>query len=162
MMLSVRSMRKEDLGVVVQIHRECFPLDNSTLEDARQWIGASWRATPRTAYFVLMNEEGQIGGYILWMEKGGFRKEAVLDLEQIGVTPLWRGQGGGHLLITESLKWLKDYLVLQERVLKLVTVTTSANNEAQSLYESALGAVVEATIFDLYVGNEVIMVARKP
>mgnify|MGYP001594815292 CR=1 FL=1 len=161
-MFTVRSMRKGDFPVVSQLNRECFPKDNSTLSDAREWISASWRAAPRTSYFVLEDEQGQVIGYILWLEKGGFRKEAVLGLEQIAVAVSSRGKGAGRLLVTKSLEWLKDGLALQERTLKLVEVTTGTTNEAQRLYESTLGAVVVATISDLYAGDEVIMVARNP
>ncbi len=161
-MFTVRSMRKEDLGMVARLSRECFPKDNSTLADAREWVEANWRATPRTAYFVLTNEEGQIGGYILWLEKGGFRKKAVLELEQIAVTASLRGHGAGRLLIERSLVWLKDRLALQGRTLKLVEVTTAATNEAQRLYRSTLGAKVECVIRDLFVGDEAIMIARNP
>ena len=161
-MFTVRSMRKGDFPVVSQLNRECFPKDNSTLSDAREWISASWRAAPRTSYFVLEDEQGQVIGYILWLEKGGFRKEAVLELEQIGVTSAWRGRGGATLLIKESLKEIGRLLAAKGRSLKLVEVTTAASNEAQRLYSSALGAVVAATISDLYAGDEVIMVARNP
>lgn len=161
-MFSVRPMQEGDLDVVVHIHRECFPEDNSTLEDARDWVWANWRAVPRTSYFVLVDKLGQVGGYILWMERGGFRREAVLELEQIAVTSAWRGMGGGRLLITEGLRELKDYLSLQERTLKLIQVTTGATNESQHLYRSTLGAEVEAIIHDLFGEDEVVMIARDP
>ncbi|MCH7828837.1 GNAT family N-acetyltransferase [Patescibacteria group bacterium] len=153
-------MRKEDLGIVAQLNKECFPEDNSTLTDAREWIEANWKAAPRTSYFVLIDEEGQVEGYILWLEKGGFRKEAVLELEQIAVIPSQRGRGGGRTLIQQTLPQLKERLALQGRTIKLIEVTTAADNEAQRLYRDTLGAEVEATIHDLFRGNEVIMVAR--
>lgn len=162
-MFTVRSMHEEDLPVVSQLNKECFPGDNSTLSDAKEWISASWRAAPRTSYFVLEDEQGQVIGYILWLEKGGFRKEAVLELEQIGITSSWRGKRGATFLIRESLGAVKKLLENQGRKLKLVEVTTAADNEtAKHLFCSTLGAEVEAIISGLYVEDEVIMVAREP
>ena len=161
-MFTVRPMREEDIGKVAELNKECFPEDNSTLEDAQKWVGANLRAAPRTSYFVLEDEQRQVIGYILWLEKGGFRKEAVLELEQIGVSGSLRGQGGGKLLIRESLDTLKVRLLSEERSLHLVEVTTAADSEAQRLYRDTLGAEVEATIRDLFLGDEVIMVARNP
>lgn len=162
-MFTVRSMREEDLGIVAQLNRECFPRDNSTLADARKWTEASWKAAPRTSCFVLVDEKEQVGGYILWLEKGGFRKEAVLELEQIGVSNSLRGQGGGTLLIRKSLKELKERFAFQGRTIKLIEITTAADNEAQRLYESALGARRVTIIPNLFGGkDEVVMIARDP
>jgi ribosomal protein S18 acetylase RimI-like enzyme len=161
-MFIVRPMQEGDLQQVSQLNRECFPEDTSSLEGARDWVEATWRATPRTTYFVLMNAGGQIGGYILWMEKGGFRKSAVLELEQIGVTSTWRGKGCAKSLIQESIRAMKARLEVQGRILKLVEVTTSTDNKAQRLYANTLGALAVATIRDLFDDDEIIMVARNP
>ena len=162
-MFTVRSMQEEDLGIVAQLNRECFPGDNSTLADARKWIEASWKAVPRISCFVLVDEKGQVGGYILWLEKGGFRKEAVLELEQIGVADSLRGRGRGKLLICESLSALKARLLGERRSLHLVEVTTGVGNEAQRLYRDTLGAEIEATIRGLFgEKDEVVMIARDP
>lgn len=163
-MFIVSSMKKKDLAVIAQINRECFPKDNADLNEALLWVKASWKAAPRTSCFTLTDEQGKIGGYIIWLEKGGFRKSAVLELEQIGVISSWRGKGGAKNLIRISLQVIKERLKTEGRTLKLVEVTTAADNAAQRLYKSTLGAVVVATISDLYEdeGEEIIMVARNP
>ena len=136
-MLSVRQISTGDLEAVVRIHRECFPDDGRGTKASRAWILANARAYPINSYFVLLGE-GVIIGYILWAEKGGFRKEAVLELAQIGVTASSRGQGGGEFLINESFKEVQLRLDDKDRRVELVLVTTSTSNEAQRLYEHAV------------------------
>ena len=63
-------------------------------------------------------------------------------------------------LIKESLSLFSEQLSLRGSSLKHVLVTTRADNYAQSLYESALNAKVEATITNLYSADDVLMIAR--
>jgi ribosomal protein S18 acetylase RimI-like enzyme len=75
----------------------------------KKWIKCNFKVFPRMQYFVAQFK-GKVLGYILWVEKGGFRKNAVLELEQIAVHPDYRGIGIGTKLIKESLKELKNHL----------------------------------------------------
>jgi ribosomal protein S18 acetylase RimI-like enzyme len=93
-------------------------------------------------------------------QKSGFRPEVVLELEQVAVLPKHHGQGVGRELIEESLPFVRDHLAKQGSTLKHIIVTTRADNHAQKLYRSTLGAEVEATIVNLYSADEVFMVAR--
>ena len=88
--------------------------------------------------------------------KERFRAQAVLELEQIAVTPEHRRRGIAEALIRRSLSEVEKHL----ETLKAVVVTTRADNAAQKLYRKTLGAEVEATIASLYSGDEVLMVAR--
>ncbi|CCN70093.1 3-oxoacyl-(Acyl carrier protein) synthase (fragment) [Vibrio nigripulchritudo SFn118] len=101
-------------------------------------------------------------GYIIWVQKSGFRPEAVLELEleQLAVSPKSQGQGIGRMLIKKSLPLVKEQLSSQGSVLKHILVTTRADNFAQKLYQSKLGAQVETTISNLYSADEVLMIAR--
>lgn len=101
-----------------------------------------------------------LGSGYIWNQKSGFRSEAVVELEQIAVLPSHHGKGIGSSLIEETLPLVKYQLTKQGSVLKHVTVTTRADNHAQKLYRDILGAEVEATIANLYSGDEVLMVAR--
>jgi ribosomal protein S18 acetylase RimI-like enzyme len=112
-------------------------------------------------YFVA-EEAGTISGFILWTEKSGFRTEVILELEQLGVLPEKQGLGIGETLIRKSLPLVADELVKRGARVKAVLITTRSDNDAQRLYRKALGAEVEATISNLYSGDEVIMVARNP
>ncbi|MBR9707445.1 MAG: GNAT family N-acetyltransferase, partial [Candidatus Diapherotrites archaeon] len=103
----VRRAFKFDLPHIARIHSEVFPTDG----DSNQWISANFKAFPRNQYFVAIINS-KIVGYILWMEKGGFRDAAVIELEQIGITRNCQGFGVGSTLVNESLlemeKWIKS------------------------------------------------------
>ena len=151
-------MRKDDIASMVKIYLDCFKgMKNS--EDVKKWIICNFNAYPRMQYFVA-EVENRVVGYILWVEKGGFRKEAVLELEQIGVLSDFRGKGIGSKLVIESLEEMKKYLNDRGSRLKLVEVTTGTSNQAQKLYSKTLNAKPECTIRDLYRGDELIMIAR--
>ncbi len=110
-------------------------------------------------YFVA-EAAGQIAGYIHWTQKSGFRPEVVLELEQLAVDPASQGQGIGRRLIVDSLPLVRAQLREREAHLKHVMVTTRTDNHAQELYRRTLGVEVEATLQDVYSGDEVIMIVR--
>lgn len=161
MNFTVRRMNEVDIYGVAKLNQECFSGNRDNSEMAALWISSNFAAYPRMQYFVAEDESG-IVGYILWMEKGGFRKEAVLELEQIGVAASQRGKGIGIKLIEESLREIKKFLADQGRRLKLVEVTTGTENEAQRLYKKTLGAEPECIIKELFRGDELVMIARNP
>ena len=129
------------------------------IADAKKWASCNFSAYPRAQYFVAKTK-GKISGYILWIEKGGFRKEAVFELEQIAVAKDFQGQGIGTQLIEESLLEIKKYLKKRGSILKAVEVTTGTDNKAQGLYKKTLGAEIECVVKNLFRGDEVIMIAR--
>jgi len=151
----IRRMESSDVAAVVAVHTQSFPRQLNSEE----WILCNFRAYPRIRIFVA-HADKKIVGYIQWMEKSGFRKEVVLELEQIAVLPEWRNQGIGSYLINSSLTLVKEELTQRESVLKHVVVTTRKDNEAQKIYRETLSALVEATIPDLFSADEVIMIAR--
>ena len=148
-------MFPSDVAAVAALHRKTFPRQSLS----EQWIRCNLAAHPKTKLFVA-EVTGSIRGFILWSEKSGFRESVVLELEQISVDPSHQGQGIGSRLIAESLPIVRTELTGRDAELKAVLVTTRADNEAQSLYRTQLGAEAEATIKDLYSADEVIMVAR--
>jgi len=154
----VRRMREGDIDGMVRVYLDCFRgmRDPKLVEE---WMMCNYRAYPRMQYFVA-EKDGRVVGYILWVEKGGFRKEAVLELEQIGVLKEFRGKGIGSRLVLESLKEMRRYLNERGSKLKLVEVTTGTSNKAQRLYEKTLKAKPECVIRNLYRGDELIMIAR--
>jgi ribosomal protein S18 acetylase RimI-like enzyme len=95
-----------------------------------------------------------------WIQKSGFRKEVVLELEQLAVRPDSQGQGVSTALIQESLGQVARMLKGGGACIKNIVVTTRTDNHAQRLYRKVLGAAPEAVIKDLYSADEVIMVAR--
>ena len=157
--MKIRPATASDLAPIAAIHAEAFVRQ----ERSSEWIECNYRAYPLKRIFVA-EIAGQIVGYASWGEKSGFRKEAVLELEQIAVSRPHQGKGIGYMLILESLEAVKHAigeLGEQGAVVKSVLVTTGSNNEAQRLYNKAIGSQVVAKIPNLFSASadEVILVA---
>ena len=153
--VSVKRMRSADLPLAAEIHRLAFVRQTRSEE----WLRSNLNAEPKTLCYAAFYGAHCVG-YIIWSQKAGFRPEAVLELEQIAVRPDHQGKGIGKALISRSLPGVARSLEAQGSTLKHILVTTRADNHAQQLYRSLLGAEVEATISGLYSADEVIMVAR--
>lgn len=151
--MKIRFMEDTDLKGASQVHKSAFVRQQRSYE----WLRCNLNASPRFLNFVA-ESNGEIVGYIIWVQKSGFRPEAVL--EQLAVSPKSQGQGIGRTLIKKSLPLVKEQLSSQGSVLKHILVTTRADNFAQKLYQSTLGAQVETTISNLYSADEVLMIAR--
>ena len=151
----VREMTEADIAAAAAIHQAAF---NRQLDSAA-WVTCNFKAYPRILYFVA-ELNGAVVGFIEWIQKSGFRKEVVLELEQLAVRPDAQGQGVGTALIQESLGQVALMLKRRGACIKNIVVTTRTDNHAQRLYRKALGAAPEAVIKDLYSADEVIMVAR--
>jgi len=147
---------EQDIASVSIVHSEAFKRQLSS----NKWITCNFMAYPRIMMFVAMNDENRIVGFIQWLQKSGFRKESVIELEQIAVLPNFQGQNIGAQLISQSLEHVKEYLLSHNSILKAVIVTTRSDNLAQRLYEKTLDAKVSACIKNLYSADEVIMIAR--
>ena len=151
----IRFMGFTDLEDAAQVHKLAFPRQKYSFE----WLQCNLNAAPRFLNFVAVVND-QIVGYIIWVQKSGFRSEAVVELEQLAVEPNFQGQGIGRKLIKESLSLVKEHLVKNGSTLKHILVTTRADNFAQQLYKDTLGAEIETTISNLYSADEVLMIAR--
>ncbi len=149
-------MHEEDIHAVAKVHAKQF----ARQKDSVRWISCNFAAYPRIMMFVSRDEQDNVVGYIQWIQKSGFRKESVIELEQIAVLEKHQSKGIGTLLIEKSLKYLKDYLADTNSSLKAILVTTRTDNLAKSLYEKVLKAKEIAVIKDLYSHDEVIMLAK--
>ncbi|HEU5280800.1 MAG TPA: GNAT family N-acetyltransferase [Gammaproteobacteria bacterium] len=148
-------MHSEDVDAVSKIHAEQFVRQNNS----QQWITCNFAAYPRIMLFVARDEKDKVIGYIQWIQKSGFRKQAVFELEQIAVSGKNQSCGVGTLLIKQSLEQIKNYLRDSHSSLKAVLVSTRTDNAAAKLYETVLGAKKVAEIKSLYSHDEVIMLA---
>lgn len=156
-MIKIIKMQKSDIQSVAKIANQCFK-GYGSFNGAKKWISCNFGAFPRAQYFVA-KEKNVVLGYILWIEKGGFRKESVWELEQVAVSPSCQGRGIGAKLISDSLEIIKKSLKKRGSALKLVEVTTGLH-QAPHLYQKTLGAKKEAIVKDFFRGDEAIMIAR--
>lgn len=155
--MKIRAMIEHDLLDVAKIHKEAF----SRQLYSEQWISCNLKAYPRIRLFVAEDAK-MLLGYVQWIEKSGFRKEVVLELEQIAVLPSKQKQGIGSSLISESLKLIKEELNQRHASIKHVLVSTRTDNDAQKLYKKILNAQPEVIISNLFSADEVLMIARNP
>jgi len=149
----------DDLSAIAQIGSEAFS-GLRPLERGRKWVGACHAAFPRTEYWVAVLD-GSVIGYILWIEKGGFRDSAVIELEQIAVIGNLRGNGIGEKLVKISLRGIEERLAARGSSIKVVEVTTGSEQHAVEFYRRTLGAEVAATIPDYFRGDEFVLLARR-
>jgi ribosomal protein S18 acetylase RimI-like enzyme len=156
--IKISRAEKKDIQKMAEIASESFS-GLKDKKDAIKWITCNFNAFPRMQYFIIKKGK-EAAGYILWIEKGGFRKESVFELEQIAVRKTFQGQGIGSQLVEKSFLEIKNYLKKRKSFLKAIEVTSGSQNQAQKLYKKTLGAKIECVIKDLFRGDEVIMIAR--
>lgn len=150
-------MHQDDVEAVAKIHLQQFPRQ----EYSFKWISCNFAAFPRIMLFVARDEQDRVVGYVQWLQKSGFRKQAIMELEQLAVVTSYQSKGIGTQLIKESLNQIQIYLDDNNSTLKAVLVSTRSNNKAKALYEKALGAEEIAVIKDLYSSDEVLMLAHQ-
>ena len=158
-MINIRDMVSSDIPQASRIHRQAFPHDTLSDSDSITWISTKFLGYPVNRYFVA-SKGNEVIGYILWVEKGGLRNHCVLELEQIGVAPDWRGKGIGTRLINETILEISNCLKTQKRAIKLVEVSTGVSNEVQKLYKDTLGATAACNKRDYYDEDEVVMISH--
>lgn len=158
-MMNIRMMTPSDTDAVAEIHHQAFPTDTDSQSKSKTWIQSKYKGWPINRYFVAHSEQ-EVVGYIMWVEMGGFRQSAVLELEQIAVRASFRGKGIGSQLVDESLATMCNFIVEEKRQLKLVQITTAKTNDAQKLYKKTMGAEICCTKPDFYEDDEVVMIAR--
>ncbi len=151
----IRPMDRADLQAASIVHEQAFSRQKLSFE----WLECNLNGYPRFFSYVA-EYNASIIGYIHWGQKSGFRKEVVLELEQIAVLPVLQSKGVGRQLIRDSLPLVERTLARRQASIKHIMVTTRADNKAQQLYKSELGAEVEAKLTNLYSADEVVMVAR--
>jgi ribosomal protein S18 acetylase RimI-like enzyme len=150
-------MHREDVEAVAKIHAQQF----SRQENSTKWVECNFAAFPRIMLFVARDEKDHIVGYIQWLQKSGFCKQTVMELEQIAVLTSYQNKGIGTQLIKESLDQIQSYLEDSNSKLKAVLVSTRSDNKAKALYEKALGAKEIVVIKDLYSSDEELMLALR-
>jgi len=156
--VAISQLKVDEIDKMVPIYLDAFSGMKSPAL-VKQWMYCNLNAFPQKACFGAWYDSLLLG-YVVWSEKGGFRDEAIWELEQVAVLGQYRRQGIGTRLIHDSLAWIQDDLMKRGGSLKLVMVTTGKTNEFRKLYEKVLGAKEETVIKDLYEGDEQILIAR--
>jgi len=159
-----KNISDDYVNQLVRIHKVCFP-DDATNDEDRETIFKSWNNPPIMNYWAA-KDENELVGYVRWVEHGGIRPDAVIELEQVGIDPQYQEKGVATRLIDTSLLELSRELGTGNRKIKLVYVSTGNDNFAQGLYRKTLGAKVRGKIPGFYEdskinADEVIMTAPR-
>ena len=150
--MNVRKAEIEDIEIISKIYEACFPKELNH----RLWIEASFNSFPRGVYYVI-EQDCIVVGYILWCVKNGFRNGTIAELEQIGIHPMYSGNGFGRSLIESSISKFKLHVESLGHAISSLMVTTSEGNFAESLYISTLGVSRSAVVTGYGSGSEVIL-----
>ncbi len=151
----IKKANELDIKNIVKIYSVCFPGET----DHEVWINACIHSFPKSVYYIAV-EGDSIQGYILWSIKNGFRANAIVELEQIGVHPDQAGKGVGRKLINESFELFKGHITELGLDIGSIIVTTSEGNYAEELYKSTLGVTRNGMITEYGSGNELILFNR--
>lgn len=153
--IKIKQMNKMDIKDVANIHKKVFIRQSKSLK----WIKSNFSAYPKTIYYLACIDE-KIVGYIQYTQKSGFRKDAVIELEQIAILKKYQACGIGTKLISKSLKLLNKKLSKRDAYIKHVMVTTRTDNKAKQLYKKTLNVKQEAVLTNLYSHDEVVLISR--
>ena len=155
LIMQIREIKKSDLKSSSLVHKENFTRHNFSYE----YLECSFNSYPKSLIYIV-EENKNIIAYIIWTQKSGFRKEVVLELEQIAVLKNKQANNVGTELIVSSLKLVKVVLLKTQSRIKHIIVSTRDDNYAKKLYKKVLNVKVETVIKDLYSADEVIMIAK--
>ena len=150
-------MHEQDIDEVSTIHAEQF----SRQTQSHLWVRTNFAAYPRIMLFVARDEKDKVVGYIQWIHKSGFRKQAVIELEQMAILKCYQNQGIATKLILESFDALKSALEDNHCQLKTIIVSTRIDNPAIKIYKKTLGVQDVCIIEDLYSTDEVILMKNR-
>lgn len=151
----VRRANESDIAAIAGVHGDAFPRQL----DSKEWVRATLAAYPRMLAYVLIHD-AQLAGFVFWAQVSGFRRNAIVELDQLAVLSKLRGQGFGERLIEESLALVKSQLDANQQTVKALLAKTASDNKAQQLYGRVLGVKPVAEIDGLFAKPEIVMVAQ--
>jgi ribosomal protein S18 acetylase RimI-like enzyme len=149
--LVIRRAVAKDISAAAKVHELAFPRQTFSYD----WLDCVFRSFPKSQLFVA-ERAGEIVGLIFWTEKSGFRKEAVVELEQIAVHPELQGRGIGIYLILRSVVLVAEKIAERGAKLCHIIGNTRVNNDALKLYKK-LGAQPMGTISGLFTADEMFL-----
>ncbi len=159
--MNIRRMEDDAIEGVARVHQAVF---GARQRHSERWVRLQSQVFPLNQFFVA-TANGEVVGYILWSEIGGFRTDPILELRQMGVLEEYRGMHIGSRLVTESYERIKAEMVSEgsNSPYRVLVTAARSNERAISLYEKTLGAVEEGCLKNFYGPgkDEVLLVARR-
>ncbi len=149
--LVIRRAEADDIPGAAKVHELAFPRQTFS----KDWIDCVFRSFPKSQLFIA-ERGGEIIGLIFWTEKSGFRREAVVELEQIAVHPEYQGRGIGIYLIIHSVILVAENIAERGAKLCHILGNTRVNNDALKLY-TKLGAQTIGAVSGLFTADEVFL-----
>jgi ribosomal protein S18 acetylase RimI-like enzyme len=148
----IRQANKSNIKDISKIYSACFPGEMNH----EVWINSCFNSFPKSIYYVY-EVDNVIQGYILWSVKNGFRANAIIELDQLGVHPDFAGKGVGRKLTSKSFEYFKSHIAGLGHDVGSVIVTTSEGHYAEELYKSTLGVTRNGIIKEYGSGDELIL-----
>lgn len=135
----VREATEKDISAIAQINGDVFLGNRDNIEHATSWVRAHFLAHPVYHYFVI-EKDGVFAGYAGMQIHGGLlRALPVVEVEQVGVSRMFQGQGLGPLLMKEAIRQSAELLQkLDNRIESHITFTVwvyEHNENALKVYE---------------------------
>jgi ribosomal protein S18 acetylase RimI-like enzyme len=149
--LIIRRAAAKDIEDAAKVDELAFPRQTFS----KDWLDCVFKSFPKSQLFVA-ERAGEIIGLVFWTEKIGFRKEAVVELEQIAVHPDYQGRGIGIYLIIRSVILVAEKIAERGAKLCHILGNTRVNNNALKLYKT-LGAQPIGKISGLFSADEVFL-----
>jgi hypothetical protein len=144
MYISIRKIEEEDIVATGQLYHLVFP----ERQLSEELIWCLFKSFPKSQCFVAELDR-EIVGLVVWTSKSGFRSEAFIELEHLGVHTKYRNKHIATCLIKQSLSMVAKQLLHQDAVLKTIVINTRLDSISQSLFKKILATESIAKISEL-------------
>jgi len=140
MEIQIKSPTLTDWQVIQKLNNEVFQADKDHDEDLKlDWPFsekgiAYYKKLAEGSYgkcFIAYLDDEPVGYVALAIKKFGYRTGKYVEVENIGVSPKFRGQGIGKKLMEKAGEWAKG-----QRATKLYVSAYSQNTKAISFYKT--------------------------
>lgn len=139
MNIKIETAKAGDWELIQKLNNEVFVSDSANDDD----LDLEWPFSEAGVKYYKKLASGEYGkcfvayvddkpaGYVaLSIKDFGYRKSKYVEVENIGVSPEFRSNGIGHLLIEEAVKWAKE-----KNATKLYVQAYFKNTKAVNFYK---------------------------
>jgi ribosomal protein S18 acetylase RimI-like enzyme len=148
-------MKEADILGAAEVHRRAFPRQTFSEE----WVRCNLAAFPMTFCYVA-EAKGKIIGLVIYVQKSGFRQEAIVEIEQCCVDPDFQGNNIGKSFAKETIPMVASEIAKRGAKLKTILANTRENNYPVISILENLGAKAIASISEMFTAAEVYYVIR--